>query len=57
MKKVKEAEKWIQDANANIDKLRAEHARLKDVFIIRGDFIDHEQDMYPLQFSHLWKPI
>ena len=55
--KVKEAEKWIQNANIEIDKLRTERVLLTDVVRIRRYFIDHEQNMYPLQFPNLWKPI
>ena len=35
MKKVKEFENWIRDANGEIDKFRAERDRLTDVFRIR----------------------
>lgn len=57
MKTIKEADKWIRDENAKIDKLQAERDRVTDVDRIRGDFIDCEKNMYPLQFHNLWKPI
>ena len=52
MKKVKEAEKWLQHANTEIDKLHVERENLIDVVKIRGDFINHEQNMYLLQFPN-----
>lgn len=42
MNKVKEVEKWIIDANVEIDKLHGERDCLTNVVRIQGDFIDCE---------------
>ena len=57
MKEVKQANKQIENANKQINKLCGERDRLTDVVRIIGDFIDHEQNMYPIQLPNFWKPI
>lgn len=49
MKEVKQAKKWIENAN-KINKLHAKQNRLTSVVRIREDFTNREQHMYPLQF-------
>ncbi|KAI3789382.1 hypothetical protein L2E82_02175 [Cichorium intybus] len=52
--KLKNAKRWIEETEQEVTKLVEEKNRIADVSRIRGDFIDREKTMYPLQFPNLW---
>ncbi|KAI3790942.1 hypothetical protein L2E82_04397 [Cichorium intybus] len=51
--KLKNAKRWIEKNEEEVSKLVEEQNRIANVSKIRGDFIDHEKTMYPLQFPNL----
>ncbi|KAI3690189.1 hypothetical protein L2E82_48164 [Cichorium intybus] len=55
--KLKNAKRWIEETEQQVSKLVEEKNRIADVSRIRGDFIDREKTMYPLQFPNLWPSI